>query len=295
MPSATARFPLHEIAQRINHHERELADLRKEYEARQTQLTALARRKEELEAQLKQIDAEISNVDQATTVASSTSKSTSTPSPKSTSTSPPPFKSAAPKKRATGASPNNGDAKASGERISLPKLLVRLVQRAKKPVSIKELVANVVAQKYPTKAKDLHSMVANRVTDLVKAKALKRVADQPGVVVLGKVPTAAAGTITTASVAKSVTAKESSREQSNGSEKKLSLKQALIQVLAKSSRPLKAQQLADKVVAAGYETQSKDFKNVVWVIAGRMDNIENVKGEGYRLKAGNAITNKKKG
>src|ERR1017187_10715394 len=66
MPTATATFPLHEIAQRINHHERELADLRKEYELRQTQLTALARRKEELQAQLQQIDAEIVSIDQAT-------------------------------------------------------------------------------------------------------------------------------------------------------------------------------------------------------------------------------------
>src|ERR1022692_4030585 len=62
MPTATATFPLHEIAQRIDQHEKELADLRKEYESRQRQLTALAGRKEELEEQLKRVDAQIANV-----------------------------------------------------------------------------------------------------------------------------------------------------------------------------------------------------------------------------------------
>ena len=290
MPSATARFPLHEIAQRINHHERELADLRKEYEARQTQLTALARRKEELEAQLQQLDAEIVSIDQATVT-----KASSTPSPKSTSVSTPTSKSATPKKPASGAGTSNGAAKAngkvSGERVSLPKLLVNIVAQAKKPVSIKDLVAGVISHKYPTKATNLHGMVENRVSDLVKTKALKRVANQSGVVVLGK----AASQTESNEYQKVAAVKPASSSKSTGSDKKLSLKDALIQVLAKSSHPLQAQQLADKVIAAGYQTKSKDFKNVVWVIAGGMDNVENVKGEGYRLKAGKTAANKKKG
>src|ERR1022692_2235164 len=76
MPTATATFPLHEIAQRINHHERELADLRKEYELRQTQLTSLTRRKEDLQTELDQVEAEIANIDQATVTKASDRKST---------------------------------------------------------------------------------------------------------------------------------------------------------------------------------------------------------------------------
>ena len=290
MPTATATFPLHEIAQRINHHERELADLRKEYELRQTQLTSLTRRKEDLQTELDQVEAEIANIDQATVT-----KASSTPSPKSTSISTPTSKSATPKKPAAGAATSNGAAKAngkvSGERVSLPKLLVNIVAQAKKPVSIKDLVAGVISHKYPTKATNLHGMVENRVSDLVKTKALKRVANQSGVVVLGK----AASQTESNEYQKVAAVKPASSSKSTGSDKKLSLKDALIQVLAKSSHPLQAQQLADKVIAAGYQTKSKDFKNVVWVIAGGMDNVENVKGEGYRLKAGKTAANKKKG
>jgi hypothetical protein len=38
------------------------------------------------------------------------------------------------------------------------------------------------------------------------------------------------------------------------------------------------------VLATGYESQSKDFTNLIWVTLGRMDNVENTKGQGYRLK-----------
>ena len=133
------------------------------------------------------------------------------------------------------------------------------------------------------------------VSDLVKAKTLKRVANQPGVVVIGKVTASATGTSTTASVAKPVATRTPSSENSNGSEKKVSLKEALIQVLAKSSRPLTTQQLADQVLASGYQTKSKDFKNVIWLGIGNLDNVENIRGKGYRLRAGKATMNKKKG
>src|ERR1019366_8757460 len=219
----------------------------------------------------------------------------STPSPKSASRSTPASKSATPKKLGGSTTTRNGavktSGKVSGERLSLPKLLVNIVAKAKKPVSIKDLVAGVVSHKYPTKANDLHRMVANRVSDLVKAKALKRVANQSGVVVLGN----AASQTESNEYQKVAAVKPASSSKSTGSDKKLSLKDALIQVLAKSSHPLQAQKLADKVIAAGYQTKSKDFKNVVWVIAGGMDNVENVKGEGYRLKAGKTAANKKKG
>ena len=34
----------------------------------------------------------------------------------------------------------------------------------------------------------------------------------------------------------------------------------------------------------GWVTKSKDPKNVLWVMLGKMDDLENVPGEGYRLK-----------
>ena len=180
MPSATAPLPLQDLAQRIKQQEIELTRLHDELDARKAQLTTLAHRKEKLQAQLNQVEAEIASFDQATLP-----KASSTSSPKSTSLSTPRAKPV------SGAGASHGDGKTSGkatsERISLPKLLISLVQRAKKPVSIKDLVAGVVSNKYSTKATDLQRMVENRVSDLVKAKTLKRVANQPGVVVIGKV------------------------------------------------------------------------------------------------------------
>jgi hypothetical protein len=262
MSTATATLPLHDLAARINQHETELAQLRQEYQARQTQLTALARRKEELQAQLDQVEAEIAKVDRATTAGS--------PSSKSRPGSPPGAKPAA------GSTTGGGAAKDAREQISLPQLLICLVRHANKPMSLKDLVEGVTSRKYPTKAKNLNAMIKSRVSDLVRAKLLKRVADQPGVVVLGKVSRDAAATRSAAKPAASAKA--------TGPEQKLSLKEAIIQVLAKSSRPLPAQEIADLVIANGYQSKSKDLKNVIWVCAGKMKNIENVKGEGYRLK-----------
>jgi hypothetical protein len=55
-------------------------------------------------------------------------------------------------------------------------------------------------------------------------------------------------------------------------------------VLAESSHPLKARALADKVLASGYETTSKSLTDLIWSSAGKMENVENVPGKGYRLK-----------
>ena len=47
---------------------------------------------------------------------------------------------------------------------------------------------------------------------------------------------------------------------------------------------MSAQELADAVLANGYETASKDFKSVIWVGIGKMDNVERAPEGGYRLK-----------
>src|ERR1019366_8382673 len=110
-----ATLPLQDLAHRIDQHEKELAQLRKEYEARQTQLTALARRKEQLEKQLKQVETEIANVDLATVASLASPKSTSVSTPRA--------------KPATGSNvsnPSKATEKSASERISLPKLLINL-------------------------------------------------------------------------------------------------------------------------------------------------------------------------
>jgi len=42
-------------------------------------------------------------------------------------------------------------------------------------------------------------------------------------------------------------------------------------------------ELAQQALARGFQTESKDFANVISVTLSKMDNVENVPGQGYRL------------
>src|SRR5436853_588388 len=52
-----------------------------------------------------------------------------------------------------------------------------------------------------------------------------------------------------------------------------SMRELLLKLLAKSTRPIKAKELAELAQKAGYQTQSKDFVNVSWVALGKMDDL----------------------
>jgi hypothetical protein len=45
-----------------------------------------------------------------------------------------------------------------------------------------------------------------------------------------------------------------------------------------------ARDLAEQVLATGYKTKSKTFTDVVWTALGQLEGVENVTGEGWRLK-----------
>src|ERR1700719_3980299 len=68
MTTATT-VPLESLAQHIARQQADLEALRREYEARQGHLTDLQRRKQELQNQLRQVDAEIEAVAQGKTLA----------------------------------------------------------------------------------------------------------------------------------------------------------------------------------------------------------------------------------
>ena len=70
----------------------------------------------------------------------------------------------------------------------------------------------------------------------------------------------------------------------DGQPQQVPLRVLLAKLLAKSKRPLAARELADQVLASGYQTKSKKFVDVMWVALGNMDNVENVPGQGWRLK-----------
>ena len=43
-------------------------------------------------------------------------------------------------------------------------------------------------------------------------------------------------------------------------------------------------ELAEQALAQGFQTESKDFTNVVSVTLAKMDNVKHVRDQGYRLK-----------
>jgi hypothetical protein len=66
------------------------------------------------------------------------------------------------------------------------------------------------------------------------------------------------------------------------------LRELLTQILQKHSKPLSGSALAEAALNAGYLTSSKHFVDSVWTALGGMKNVENIKGQGYRLKRSKA-------
>ena len=121
---STAVLSLEHLAQRIERQATELAKLRRVYEARQAQLADLTRRKTQLQTQLQKVEAAIQSIGKNVA---------KTPAPAAT-------KPAKPSASAPAVKPGQG--------ISLPKLLVDIVRKAKRPLATKELLEAVVRRKY---------------------------------------------------------------------------------------------------------------------------------------------------
>ena len=262
----TVSVPFQDLAERIQQRETELAKLRQELESRRGQLSELTRRKEELQAELAKVEKDIEAVGQASV--------------------PEPTASAARTPATTGGS--KATAKPS-DGVSLPTYLVQLVRQAKGPITAKELTEEVVRNKYPTTSKNVHAMVKTRVHDLVRKGVLRRAGDSSGVVLaqapLATKPVAAKVPAVTQKIGKkkAASAKPASSTTPAEPSKWRSLHEVLTHVLAKSSRPLTAQELAEQVIQSGYESKSKDLKNVIWVSIGKMTTVERVPGKGDRL------------
>jgi hypothetical protein len=253
----TPVVPLADLAQRIVRQEAELTRLRQEYEARQEQLTELTQRKEDLQAQLQQVEAEIQTL-------GPTSRPAPTPSP----------------------------ARQAEENVSLPRLLVSILEKAPGPLTIKELVGEVERRPYVTRSGNLRKLVENRVRELTQKGRVRRTADQrfllPAQPASTGKPSAAPSKSKTISPkqrqARAETARLATAAQGAGPVKQPSLREVLLSLLQKSRRPLSARELGEQVLASGYQTKSQDFTNVVWVALGKLPNVQNLPGQGWRLK-----------
>ena len=147
-----AAVSLSELAQRLARKQSELEQVRQAYEARSAEL---ARRRDDLLAQLRAVEAEIEAV---RPLASATA-----PAPAAAPQAPAPQAAA----RAT---------------LTLPALLTDLVRAAGRPVTVKELAQEVVRGRFPTASRDIPQLVKNKVSELVKRGVFRRAQGQPGVV-----------------------------------------------------------------------------------------------------------------
>ena len=283
-------IPLQDLEHRINQHQDELAMLRQEYEARQNHLRELTQRKEKLQTQLQELEAEIHGVGQGS--------SPTPPAPIQVTASKPVAKPAP----AEAAKKSNGT-------VSLPQLLIRIVAKAGGPITVKEIARAVVRHKYPSTSQNLPKMVEKRVSEMVKKGFFKRAPNQQGVLPAQapestKAPAAKPASVPVVAAPKPETAKAPTAKPAStpavaapkaapvataptpapAGDNQPPLPEVVTQVLAKTTEPLSARALAEKVLATGYKSKSKDFINVIWAGVGKMDNVENVQGKGYRLK-----------
>src|SRR5262249_46799149 len=145
----------------------------KAHQAYQSRLAALTRRKDELQAQLRSVEAELQAVGFG---------GSANPLPTAARI---PAAAATPSKPRMPAKPSSRPAQRQKTVPTLPRLLPDLVGAASGPLTVKELTASVARAKFPTSSRNLSQLVKNKVGGLVKRGLLRRAAGQPGVV-LGK-------------------------------------------------------------------------------------------------------------
>jgi hypothetical protein len=276
------KTPLNDLARRISKREAELQRLRHEFEERQQKLASLSQRKEGLQAQIRQIEAETAllvtgKVNLRGSKQVKRAKRQQARKAKSTLAT------------ATASSGRKGPSAG----LSLPHLIVKIVQEAHSPLSVNQIAKEALGRGFTSSSRNFPKMVAIRLHELRKKGMLRSADDQSGFV-LGKSSRTRAE-----SVHRSAPSKRDSRngtpagwnhsKSSKGKHKgQNSLRSVLTKLLERSKGPLLVRDLAKQALASGYHSKSNDFENVVQVTVGRMDELVNVRGKGYRLKNGKA-------
>jgi hypothetical protein len=250
------------IQQRIAQHDSELRTLRQELEARQSRLQSLSNRKQELRKKLQEIEAEIAAITVGT--------------PRSAGNSLKPKKHKAPSKQLIN---RNG-------RPTLANLIVAIIKNAGRGLTVQQITQGVRQRGFPSKSKALHKLVGKNVYSMATKGILKRTKDKPAAF---SVPT---GKSASPSDAKQSTttnhkpAHSDAKKPGSGSNAvtQIPLKQLLAQILQQSQKPMTGGDLATAALKAGYKTKSKRLVDSVWTALANMKNVENIKGQGYRIK-----------
>jgi hypothetical protein len=245
MPDTT--LPLNDLTRQISQHESALERLRQEYEARQTRLADLSRQRDALKAQLRQVEADI----QAVTKGQAAGQATPTKGTPATA------------------------------RPKLTEALVEVLRETNRAMTAKQLGEELTRRKFPTSSTNITNVIQTRLSDLVKRGLLRRARGRKGV----RLPKAAAPAPAKPAKAAARKTKAASPPPKPGLRKgQPSLRSLLTELLKKSKKPVPARELAEQVLATGYKTKSKKFTDVVWTALGQLKGVENVKGQGWRLK-----------
>jgi hypothetical protein len=253
-------------------------------DARRSRLQSLKQRKQELQAKLQKIEAEITAV-----AAGSQRPAAATPKPAKKR----------PASKPGGASRNSHP--------TLAELILTILRDIGRPLTVLQLTEQVKQRRFPSKSKALHKLVGKNVYTLAAKGDVRRATDQSGFLVApasngkaaakssakpnikGTVPQTKAGpakaagsALTTAKPKPAV--REAAKRASGAKPPQKPLREVLTEILKKIGAPLTGSELAEEALKAGYHTTSKRFVDSIWTMLSNMDNVENVKGQGYRLK-----------
>jgi len=276
--------PLNDLARRITDQKAELQKLQREFEERERKLASLTQRKKALQAQLRQIEAESAALVTGVPKKSTVGRLTPTKATKNQ-----PTRKAKSSSAKSPASSRDSIGKAG---LTLPHLIVRIVQEARGALSVSQIAKEALRRGFTSTSGNFQKMVAIRIHEL-RRKGVLRPADGQAGFVLGKSsPNQSANARKPAVPQRSskdgtpARWKNSKPSQGNHKGEQSSLPSVLTRLLGASKGPVLVRDLAKRALAAGYRSTSKDFDNVVQVTVGRMDDLVNVPGKGYRLKKG---------
>jgi hypothetical protein len=258
---------LEAIQRRIAQQDSELQALRRELAARQTKLKSLKQRKQSLREQLQKVEAEIAAVANGT-------RGGVQPPPKSS------------KKHVSKAAV----ARKAGQ-PTLAQLIGVVLREAGKPMSVLQLTQGVKRKGFKTTSKNPYKLVGKTVYTMAAKGTLRRAPDQSGFMA----PTSGNGKAVPQAKSAGPKPKSKATPAANGVAKATTgakrsqqtpLRQLLEQILHRNNKPMTGGELAAEVVKAGYKSKSKHLADNVWTALGNMKNVENIKGQGYRLKQG---------
>ena len=274
---------LDDLAQRIRQQEVQLEALRRELETRQRKLATLAERKAGLLAKIQQVDAEIAAITSGKKGGKASQHKAAAALPaRAVGLGRPSGNGAAitAKRGPASAQVGNGKAKSvpSADQPKLSDFIVTMLREVGRPLTVRQLALEAKGRGFVSTSNNFPKLVETRTYDLKRKGILKRAADQPGFVLAqsqnGK--------------AKKAAGAASKPGRKAMSRKQLPLRDVLTQILQKSTKPMTGGELAAAALKAGYQTTSKRLVDSVWVVLGHMNNVENVSGQGYRLKKSKA-------